>query len=175
MPRVGWVPDRRNREHWIDLLGSLGPDIDPRVLRLTDEMRQVAHTLYQVGEDSLAAAGLSYAKFRLLMGLLFTEELEGREELNPSEISEREGTSRNTISALIRDLEEEALIARQLDQSDRRKFKIKLTEAGRRVVREHASRHFGVIAGCFSALGPEEMEELSRLLVKLSSSACAQR
>lgn len=171
MTRVGWVSDRRNREDWIQLIGSLGPEIDPRALRLMDEMRQVAHALYQIGEDSMSAAGLSYAKFRLLMGLLFTEQLEGREELNPSEISKREGTSRNTISALIRDLEEEGLIARQLDQNDRRKFKIRLTEEGRRLVRENASRHFQAVASCFGELEPLEMEELSRLLAKLRDRA----
>ncbi|NIS39166.1 MarR family transcriptional regulator, partial [Candidatus Saccharibacteria bacterium] len=99
-----------------------------------DSMRHVAHGLRQVGENSLAAADMSYARYRLLLGLFFSAEIEGREGLNPSEISERQGTSRNTISSLIRDLEDEGLIERLLDQDDRRKFIIRLTPSGRDVI-----------------------------------------
>jgi DNA-binding MarR family transcriptional regulator len=140
-----------------------------------DEMRRVSHNLYQIGESSLAASGLSYAQYRILMSLFFCERMEGRDELNPSEISERQGTSRNTVSALIRNLEDEGLVERDLDKEDRRKFNIRLTEAGRALVSEHASKHMRIIAGCFSTLNGDEQEALSQILNKLGENIHAAR
>jgi DNA-binding MarR family transcriptional regulator len=101
--------------------------------------------------------------------------MEGRDELNPSEISERQGTSRNTVSALIRNLEDEGLVERDLDKEDRRKFNIRLTEAGRALVSEHASKHMRIIAGCFSTLNGDEQEALSQILNKLGENIHAAR
>ncbi len=115
-------PERRRR--WQRLVQTLNPKIDPTVMRLMDEMRLVAHALRLIGEDSLEASGLTYAQFRVLMALFVAAEIEGRDELNPSEISQRQGTSRNTISTLIRSLEEDGCIERRLDQADRRRVNI---------------------------------------------------
>jgi DNA-binding MarR family transcriptional regulator len=137
-----------------------------------DELRQVAHQLYRLNETSMEAAELSYAQYRVLMHLAFHEWLGDTDGLNPSEISAHQGTSRNTISALIRGLEEAGLIERRLDEADRRRFFIRLSEAGRRKVRDHANRHLQLAAQVFSVLSSDEMERLSGLLRKLN--ACAQ-
>jgi DNA-binding MarR family transcriptional regulator len=150
------------------LIERLNPDIEPEALQLMDSMRQVSHALRQVGENSLTAADMSYARYRLLFGLLISAEIEGRDGMNPSEISERQGTSRNTISSLIRDLEEEGLIERHLDKNDRRKFQISLSPTGLTVVKEHSSRHMRMIAECFESLTAEEKEQLSSILAKLA-------
>jgi len=161
------VPNRERREKWMAFLHTLNPNIDPQAIRLMDEIRMVAHILYQIGEGSVAAAGLSFAQYRILMGLYFAEKIEGRAELNPSEISERQGTSRNTISSLIRSLEGQGLIERHLDHTDRRKFNICLTPAGRKKVNDHASRHVDIVGKCFGSLTSEEQDQLGQLLAKL--------
>jgi DNA-binding MarR family transcriptional regulator len=162
--------DTQKRAHWLAFLESLSPDTDTHTIRLMAQMRMVAHALYQISENSLIAAGLSYAEYRLLLSLLYVEQDGDDSALNPSEISERLGTSRNTISTLIRNLEEEGLIARHLDRKDRRKFQICLTEAGRARVRDHAGRHFQTVARCFHGLNHAEQESLSALLEKLGRS-----
>lgn len=167
--------DSEKREKWIAFLQEMESDVDPRTVRLMDNMRRVSHALYQLGESSLASAGLTFARFRLLMGLLTSEELEGRSELNPSEISDRMGISRNTVSTLIRELEEDGLIERHLDSSDRRRFNIRLTGAGQAVVRKNASQHYHAIASCFDTLSLEEQDNLSNILSKLGSSIAAAR
>lgn len=159
--------DQDQREKWQTFVQGLNAEIDPGTLRLMDKLRTVSHTLHQIGVVSLADADLSYARFRLLMRLWFCEEFEGRVELNPSEISEMQGVSRNTISSLIRDLEAEGLIERHLDKKDRRRFNIRLTEDGRSRVHAHASQHFQIITDRFSVLTPEEQTQLSDLLTKL--------
>ena len=147
--------DKTKRQNWMAFFQSLSPNIDPQSVRLMDELRMVSHTMYQIGESSLAVAGLSYAQYRILLGLYFAEKMENRSELNPSEISKR----RNTISALIRSLEDEGLVERHLDTIDRRKFNISLTQAGQQKVSDHASRHMDVMGSCFAALSSEEQEE----------------
>ena len=163
------------RGKWIALLQEMESDVDPKTVRLMDNMRQVAHALNQLSESSLASAGLTFARFRLLMGLLISEQLDNRNELNPSEISDKLGISRNTVSTLIRELEQEGLIERHLDHSDRRRFNIRLTSAGQTLVRNNASQHYHVIACCFDALSSEEQESLSSILTKLDVSIGATR
>jgi DNA-binding MarR family transcriptional regulator len=163
-----------DRVQMVSFIQSLNPNIDPQAVRLMDQMHHVSHSLLRIGETSLADSGLSLAKYRILMSLLKCEKIEGKLDLNPSEISVRQGTSRNTISSLISDLEGEQLIERRLDPDDRRKFNIRLTEEGREKVHNHAGRHLGAIAQIFGVLQVEEKENLSRILSKLDRSALGQ-
>jgi DNA-binding MarR family transcriptional regulator len=96
-----------------------------------------------------------------------SEAIQGRDELNPSEISEIQGTSRNTISALIRSLEENGLVERRLDQQDRRRFNISLTEAGQDLLKQHARQHFEMIGNCFTSLDETERDNLRLIMLKL--------
>jgi DNA-binding MarR family transcriptional regulator len=169
------VREVERHEKWLALMQELNSDVDPNTVRLLERLRIVSHSLYQIGEQSLDKAGLSYARFRLLMNLFKSEELDGRYDLNPSEISTRQGISRNTVSTLIRDLEEEGLIERHLDPDDRRRFNIRLTEDGRNVIRRHSAAHFRAVAGCFDALTPEEQHSLSTLLAILGENIHASR
>jgi len=166
-----WLNDEEKRARWIAFMQTLNPTIDTHAIQLMEEFRLVSKTIYHVGECSVDTAGLSFAQFRILMQLLFAEQVGSRQDLNPSEISERQGTSRNTVSALIRNLEEEGLIERSLDPGDRRKFNIRLTENGRSLVTNHARQHFQTIGHCFSTLSPEEQTTLSQLLNKLNTQA----
>ncbi len=159
------------RAKWRTLTQKLSPDTNPVAIRLMEQMRLVWHSIYLIGESSLSEAGLSYAQYRLLVTLFYADELDGRSELNPSEISEMQGTSRNTISGLIRNLEKDDLIERHLDEQDRRKFNICLTEKGRALVIEHNRRHTQMIGGIFDAFSKEEQDTFDRLLVKLGERA----
>lgn len=164
--------DRLARQKWSEHIQALNPQIDPRATRLMEALRLVSHALHQVNENSLESAGLSYAKWRVLVNLHYAD-FHGEGALNPSDISERQGTSRNTISGLIRDLEEEGLVQRQLDPADRRRFEISLTETGRSLVETHARQHLNTINDCFSALTPAEQETLTVLLERVGLSVAA--
>ncbi len=159
--------DPQRRAKFFAFVQKLNPNIDPQSLRLMDSVRMTSHALYRAGESSIAEAGISYARYRLLMHLLFAEEIDGRSNLNPSEISDKQGISRNTVSSLIRELENEGLIERHLDEKDRRRFNIRLTENGRLRVHNHASQHFQIIADSFSSLTIDEQETLAQLLSKI--------
>ena len=151
------------------------PDIDPKTIRLMDELGFVSRTMYHMGEHSVDEAGLSFAQYRVLMHLFFAEEMGDRGELNPSEISDRQGVSGNTMSSFIRNLEEDGLIERKLDPADRRRFNISLTDSGRALVGQHTRTHLETIDHCFSALSSEEQDTLFQLLQKLGAHVTAVR
>ena len=173
MPAISKSETEDKRAKWRDFVRSLNPDIDPNTVRLMDRYLLVFHGLHRVGANSLVSSGLSFAKYRLLLGLMYSETMDDLAELNPSEISRRQGTSRNTISSLIRDLESEGLVERRLDQNDKRRFNIRLTGSGRELVVRYAADHFQAIASCFGTLCDEEKEVLDQLLTKLSDQAFA--
>jgi DNA-binding MarR family transcriptional regulator len=170
-PQQNWLEDEEKRRRWVTFIQTLDPTIDPQAIRLMDEFRIASKSIYHMGESSVDTAGRSFAQYRILMHLLFAEQIGGKECLNPSELSERQGTSRNTVSALIRSLEEDGLIERTLDPDDRRKFNIKLTGNGRSLVTDHARQHFQTIGHCFGTLSSAEQTTLSQLLTKLNTQA----
>lgn len=150
-------------------------DIDPKTIRLMDELGYVSRSIYHMREQSVDEVGRSFAQYRVLMHLFFAEQMGDRSQLNPSEISDRQGVSRNTMSSFIRDLEKDGLIERDLDPDDRRRFNISLTDSGRALVSQHTRNHLKTIEHCFSALTPEEQETLLQLLQKLGAHVTAVR
>jgi DNA-binding MarR family transcriptional regulator len=164
---MAWPHDKQKQENWTRFWLSLNPDIDPRAMNLMDDIRLVSRAIYHVAEQSLDDAALSFAQYKVLMHLFFAEQMGDRSDLNPSEISNRHGVSRNTMSSLIRSLEETGLLERRLDPDDRRRFKISLTEKGRSLVIDYARHHLTMVGSCFSALTIDEQETLSQLLRKV--------
>jgi DNA-binding MarR family transcriptional regulator len=171
----GFQFNEEQRERWIAFVRTMHPGSDPRAARLMDELRMVSHQLYQLNEANLEGTCLSYAQYRVLMSLYFCEWAGRCDGLNPSEISVHQGTSRNTISALIRSLEDEKLVERHLDSDDRRRFNIRLTNAGRRIILDHSSHFIQATDELFKVLTPEEMESLGALLHTLNRQARAMK
>ncbi|MCA9933198.1 MAG: MarR family transcriptional regulator [Ardenticatenaceae bacterium] len=162
-----WLHDQQKREKWAAFMQTLSPDLDPQALRLMEEFRMVSRAIYHMNEQSVGIPGLSFAQYRVLMHLFFAEQMGDHGKLNPSEISERQGVSRNTMSSFIRNLEDEGLIERSLDPTDRRRFNISLTDVGRELVSQHARQHLESMGQCFRVLTTEEQETLLQLLTKV--------
>ena len=166
---MSWLHDQQKREKWIRFAQALSPDLDSRAITLMDELIFVSRSIHHLSEQSLEETGLSFAQYRVLMHLLFAEQMGEKAELNPSEISKRQGVSRNTISALIRNLEANELVERRLDPQDRRRFYISLTEQGRSLVTDHARQHLATVGSCFQILTAGEQDTLYQLLRKVGA------
>lgn len=169
MRQKTWLQNKENRQKWVLFMQTFNPRVDPEVLRLMDEMGVVFRSIHQMGEQSIEEAGLSFAQYQVLMHLFFAEQTGGSNELNPSEMSDRQGVSRNTMSAFIRNLEEKGFVERCLDPNDRRRFNISLTSNGRAIVSQYASDHLETIGQCFSALSHDEQQDLFHLMHKLKA------
>ena len=169
MSHKSWLQDKDKRRKWMQFMQGFNPQIDPQTMRLMDELGYVSRSIYHMGEQSVEDVGLSFAQYKVLMHLFFAEQMGERTELNPSEISDRQGVRRNTMSSFIRNLEKEGLVERRLDAHDRRRFNISLTDAGRAVVSQHIRHHLETIDRCFSALSADEQKSLLNLLQKLGT------
>jgi DNA-binding MarR family transcriptional regulator len=159
----------RSREEFTKFVQNVCPDADITSFLLFGQVHRASHMLEQAAERSLERVGLSWAKFRLLMYLVHCESLDGSG-LQPSELSERQDISRNTVSALIGGLEKDGLISREPHGEDRRRYVIRLSAKGRRIVQAQLAGQIQFVSQCFDALRPGEREELLKQLFKLNAS-----
>lgn len=110
---------------------------------------------------------LSGARWRLLLHLFIDEEMGSTEGLTPSLLSHSQKVRKNTISSLLRGLEEQGLIRREIDPEDLRIFRIFLTPEGRELVRSTAPDMISRLNQLVSVLNREEIQQMKRLLDKL--------
>jgi DNA-binding MarR family transcriptional regulator len=118
-------------------------------------------------EDGQAISG---PRWRLLLHLFLSEEIGKLDGLTPTELSHFQQVSKNTVSALLRGLEEQGYIVRELDPKDLRIFRIHLSETGRQLILETAPNRIQGLNQMVSCLDAEEISQLTRLLKKLHHS-----
>ena len=118
--------------------------------------------------------GLSGSRWRLLLRLRIEEEMGNREGLSPTVISQAHRVSKNTISSLLRGLEEQGLIQRNLDPDDLRVFRIQLTPAGRELVQRSAPQRIERLNRLLCGFEKEEMRQFIGMLTTLQHSLLEQ-
>lgn len=123
----------------------------------------------QLGDD----IELSGPRWRLMLRLLIEEKRGNAQGITPTALSHSQRVSKNTISALLRGLEDQGLIRRNLDAKDFRVFRIQLTDTGREWIIKSAPRRIEGLNRLLADLLPEEREQLAGLLMKLSHSMMA--
>lgn len=93
--------------------------------------------------------------------------------LTLGELSRRMMVSNGNITGLVERLVESGHLARQPHATDRRVAFVRLTGAGHAAFAEMAAEHAGWIAGLFSAMPPDDLRTLLRLLGQLKQSVRA--
>ncbi len=119
----------------------------------------------QDGEDELSGPRMG-----VLVRLLDEEQRGNPEGITPTVLSHNQYVSRNTISALLRGLEDQGMIERRLDPLDRRLFRIRLTDTGRATVKALGPQRITAVNQIVCGLTFEEQAQLIALLSKLFSS-----
>jgi DNA-binding MarR family transcriptional regulator len=136
-------------------------------LELSGMIRGLAN-LYETAEvppDS--PLDLSGPRWFLLLRLLGEERDGNCDGVTPTALSRGENVSKNTISSLLRGLEEQGLIQRAIDPVDRRIFRIQLSDHGRELMAIAAPLRIRHLNRLTSGLTPAEQEQLIGLLAKL--------
>ena len=137
------------------------------------ELLRLLHLVANTYENVIAAQAsdgkLSAPRWQLLARLLVQEQL-GAAYVHPTELSKAQSVSKNTISAHLRSLEEQGLIERELDNEDRRQFRIRLSDAGRTLIRNAMPDHINFLNDLTADLTPAETNQLQMLLFKLYGS-----
>lgn len=153
-----------------ELLHELAGAVDPSGLELARLVHAVANQYDALGVGHAKSRGFSGPRWRLLLRLMAEERHGNSHGLSPSYLSRCQNVGKNTISALLRRLEEQGLIERTLDQEDRRFFRIRLTQAGRELIHTRAPLWLDRLNGVSAGLSPDEKAELIRLLAALHGS-----
>ncbi len=157
------------QKSFLDFIHRVSPEVDPTNVRLFNLFMETRNQLAQASEKNLSAVGLTWAKLRLLMHLAKQEHIDPGAGVQPSELSEMQEISRNTVSALINGLEAEGLVTRELHGSDRRRWVIRLTPQGRAVLKDQMINHLRFVGHCFDVFDSQERETLCELLSRLDA------
>jgi MarR family transcriptional regulator, 2-MHQ and catechol-resistance regulon repressor len=112
-------------------------------------------------EPGIRAEGLSPNQFGVLEALFHLGPLE------PCELGPKLLTSRPNVVLLVDQLEERGLARRSPVEGDRRRVRVELTAAGRRMIAKAFQQHARRVAEQMSALSPEEQDQLGRLCKQL--------
>jgi len=137
------------------------------ILSLVHALSHAYELIENQQSDSLDLSG---PRWGLLLLLMAHEKLGNQKGMTPTAFSRFQGVSRNTISSLLRGLEEQGYIQRALDPEDYRVFRIELTDSGREVIQSLAPKRVAHINQLASGLSAEEREQLITLLEKLHRS-----
>lgn len=152
------------------LAQELAGNVGIQGLELAWMVRRTSHLYDVVASHSLREAEVSGARLGFLIHLYAEEKRAGGLGVSPTRLSHCRRVSKNTISSMLRGLEEQGLIERALDPEDKRVFRIRLSAAGQDLVRSISPDHFARMNELASSLSVEEREQLLALLGKLTAS-----
>ena len=128
------------------------------------ELTLLHNTLEDVFEVHFSRFGLSWPKFNALIHLYMT----GDHGLIQSELSNKMLVSRANITGLIGRLEKEDLVVRRNDPSDKRVFRVCLTNRACALIQSFLPVHNSYMQKVMSILDIHEKEVLISLLRKLN-------
>ena len=155
-------------ELWSRELGWMDPVKEAIFVRLGIISRHAGQTRL----DALRAGGMRRWQFKILLALRrrgtpYTA--------SPSELSDWLGLTRGALSARLRPLEEDGLIARTPGAGDRRRVQVSLTPAGYEAFERHAAQEEDTEKKLLAAFTDDEKQSLAALLRKLVVAIEAER
>jgi DNA-binding MarR family transcriptional regulator len=161
--------DQKDRQLFVDMLAAEYSITELHGLDLMRQIKILSHLYGMLMSSLLRDAQLSSPRWRLLLHLHVAEYV-GKTSLSPTELSQLQVVTKNTISSLLRSLEDHGLIERTLDPNDRRQFQIGLTAEGRDLIRTSTPEHMAYLNQLASGLSSDEINHLQELLHKLHRS-----
>ena len=157
------------REKIIELSGS--PNIQG--LEISGMIRRLANFYDAIFNLDINGAELTGPRLGILIRLYIDEQLGRTEGISPTSLSHVQNVSKNTISSLVRGLEDQGLVKRENDPDDHRIYRLQLTNTGRQLIVEQAPKHIAYLNTMTSDLTSEELAQLLQLLEKLLASLLA--
>jgi DNA-binding MarR family transcriptional regulator len=140
------------------------PEIDPRAFEAFLVLLRVGSDLLDGLEAYLGSKGMSQGKFSILMLLNRDPEVG----VSPSDLAERSGVTRATITGLLDGLTREKLVSREDDTGDRRKAVVRLTSRGRKLLDGMLPQYYRHVAELMGGMSDEEKAKLVELLTRVN-------
>ena len=140
------------------------PEIDPDAVEACLLLLRVASDLMAAGECMFARHGISTSRFMVLM-ILNRDPEAG---LSPSQLADKGGVTRATMTGLLDSLERDGLVTREHDSEDRRGVTIRLTSEGLGFLDRMLPGHFRRISGVMADLNEQEKKDLADILNRIN-------
>jgi DNA-binding MarR family transcriptional regulator len=160
------------------LLFSEGEEVDIQHNETAQKLLRALMQFKRVGWHQTSTTGYKPSELRVLFCLgkdlrpdiheLVKDIRPDMREMKVSEISKRLHVTPPTVTQLIKGLEANGLVERNIDPVDRRAVGIKLTEKGHKITGLAINDFLASINGLIEYLGEEQSEQLAELLVKAS-------
>ncbi|WP_459501136.1 MarR family winged helix-turn-helix transcriptional regulator [Bacillus sp. C1] len=148
-------------------------DTDPIAAKLGLLMLWISDNVLDAIDMDLAPLGISESKLDFLL-LFILREIEMNEEeatsMSPSDIANRLGITRASVTGLLDWMEKRALIVRYHHSEDRRRLKVKITPKGRELVFLSLPTFWSSCATLVDDFNQEERQILEKLLNKMQIS-----
>jgi DNA-binding MarR family transcriptional regulator len=160
--------DRMHKLHAHLVEMAEGEDI--RGMQISQNIRVMSKLFDMAVARSPQFGELSGARMGILIRLYMEAEHGNAEGVNPTTLGHFQDVKKNTISALLKGLEEAGLVDRSPHPTDRRASLVRISAEGRKLVRSTAPLRFRFMNEITSGLSSEEQDELIRLLKKLRES-----
>jgi len=112
--------------------------------------------------EMLAKSGVSEQKWRVL------RVLDESGPLDQSLLAERSCLQLPSLTRILRAMEDQSLVSRQTDATDRRRSIVTISDNGRAILTEHAAESLAIFTRLETAYGPERFEQLLDMLEDLN-------
>jgi DNA-binding MarR family transcriptional regulator len=143
---------------------------DIKGLELSSLIRVLANYYSAIVTHKKVPGELSGPRMGILVRLMVAEDSGDKNGINPTALSHFQDVKKNTMSSLLRGLEESGLIERTMDPNDKRVFLIRISEAGRKMMETVGPKRLSMMNDLASDLSNEEKNQLIFLLEKLRNS-----
>ncbi len=157
-------------KHLIENLHRFLNDDDLKGVEISSLIRVLANVYSAAITQDIDAGDLSGPRMGILLRLMVSEESGMTQGIRPTQLSHFQHVKKNTISSLLRGLEENGLVERLPDPEDKRGFMIRITQAGKDKIKKIGPRRLKLINELASGLDADEKTQLIRLLEKLRKS-----
>ncbi|WP_130858794.1 MarR family winged helix-turn-helix transcriptional regulator [Gracilibacillus phocaeensis] len=135
------------------------PDIE---IELFLTLHQKTNKLTKILDSKIKIFDLNLGRLCLLYMLE-----ERNYEALPSELSDELTVTRSNISGLLRALEKLHYIERTFDENDRRRIKVTMTEAGKKILAKAWTIYEEVVKESFSDLNNDEKKQLLAIMARI--------
>lgn len=148
---------------YVDLIMKRYEGMDKGALETFLEVLAVVKTMNGGMDSYFHKMGISHARFKVMLSILFNDEGNG---ISPADLAESLGVKRATITGLLDTLENDQWIERRPDPNDRRGLLIRITEAGKAKLDSVLPAHYKRIGRAMDHLTRKEQDQLKVLIRK---------
>ncbi|WP_134685347.1 MarR family winged helix-turn-helix transcriptional regulator [Brevibacillus migulae] len=141
------------------------PELDVSSVETALLFMRVATNVFHHIHDNLARFGISQGKFNLLM--IFYKESD--RSFLPSELAEKAGITRATVTGLLDGLEREGLVERKSHPKDRRMIMTRMTQKGIERMQAVLPDHFLLISRLMQGLTEEDRRMLISYIERIDA------